>query len=446
MSTNYNKVWKVKETEINDFIVAWNNGSVADSTYTIPPDILSWPANGPAGYSQQLSPFYDNNFDAIYNPYDGDYPIIKGTQMLRRIFNDNYSIHTETDGPALGAEVQANFYGCSSSNINDPINRTTFLEYTIINRSDSIYKDLYLGFNTDADIGCYIDDYVRSNVNANTMQFYNADSYDGSCGGAWGYYGNPPVQSFSILDIENISTQPLMNGFMHYQTSGGPDGDPSTLADQYNYLRSIWKDDSLLTYGGYGFGGTVPCRYMFPGDSDPSFIGTYGVDPGFYWTEENTDGLGTPNPADDRRGVMSAGPFILLPNGSIKITFALITTQDSTITIDSLLQKNIVEVNAITQQFAAQNLPCQYQYIGIEEQELNASAILYPNPARDLVNIKSNDPVYYIEIFNLQGESVKIINGNNQFSVEDIPAGMYFAKIYFENRKTVQVEKILIVK
>ncbi len=74
-------------------------------------------------------------------------------------------------------------------------------------------------------------------------------------------------------------------------------------------------------------------------------------------------------------------------------------------------------------------------------------AIIYPNPVKDVINIKSTDPITVIEILNMQGQVDKTLNPRNeQMDVSDLPAGTYFARIYFEGKKDVQVEKILIVK
>jgi hypothetical protein len=443
VSSNYDKVWKVTETDVVNYINAWNNGSVTNLTYPIPPDMLSWPAHGPLGYSQTLSPFFDNNGDGLYDPYTGDYPIIKGTQMLRWIMNDKLNVHTETNGNPIGFEVQADFYGCSSSNPDDPINRTSFLTYKIINRTNHIYKDLYMGLNIDADLGVGLDDYIRSNVSANTVQFYNADGYDGSLGTNPGYLGNPPVQSVTVV-APGTSAQPLISGFMYYNNGSSVIGNPQSLDDQYKLLQSEWLDGTHLTYGGNGYGDTLLCRYMFAGNSDPLHYGTYGIAPAFNWTEEN-NGSGT-NPAGDRRGVMSMGPYTMMPNTSIQVTFALITTQDSTLDSETLLQKNITEVNQIRQAFSVNNLPCQHQYVGIDSPEEPDNIFIYPNPTSNWFTIQSEKPIDRIEILDLNGRVKKTYLNHSQFSTEDLPAGMYLMYIYVAGEKQTRMEKLMIAK
>lgn len=84
-----------------------------------------------------------------------------------------------------------------------------------------------------------------------------------------------------------------------------------------------------MMYGGDGYNsGTLnlPCKYMFPGDSDPDNIGTNGIQPegygtnGIYWTEEQCG-----NTPSDRRGLASVGPFNLNAGGTQELDYAMIT-------------------------------------------------------------------------------------------------------------------------
>jgi hypothetical protein len=73
-------------------------------------------------------------------------------------------------------------------------------------------------------------------------------------------------------------------------------------------------------------------------------------------------------------------------------------------------------------------------------------AIIYPNPVRDILNIKSTDPITVIEILNVHGQVEKSLDPTTTMDVSLLAAGTYYARIHFENRKNVQVEKILLVK
>ncbi len=53
-SLAYDKIWKVSYTDINNFITAFNSGSVVAT-----PDMLTWPAHGSGNNSRNLAPFVD---------------------------------------------------------------------------------------------------------------------------------------------------------------------------------------------------------------------------------------------------------------------------------------------------------------------------------------------------------------------------------------------------
>lgn len=72
-------------------------------------------------------------------------------------------------------------------------------------------------------------------------------------------------------------------------------------------------------------------------------------------------------------------------------------------------------------------------------------AIIYPNPVKDILHVKSTDPITVIEILNLHGEVEKLLYINETMDVSELPAGTYFARIHFENINDVQIEQILVV-
>jgi hypothetical protein len=55
---------------------------VQNSTYAIPNSIAIWPGVFPLGSTTKLAPFFDNDNDGIYNPINGDYPLIKVTKQF----------------------------------------------------------------------------------------------------------------------------------------------------------------------------------------------------------------------------------------------------------------------------------------------------------------------------------------------------------------------------
>jgi hypothetical protein len=320
----YHHVWTLTREQINYFIA--HHG---EAGYEAPEDILTWPAHGEGDYAQNLAPFVDVDGNGHYNPEAGDYPDIKGDQCLFFIFNDSFMEHGESYGKKIGLEVHAMVYAYNAPD-DEALNNTVFVNYKFYNRSNSNYHDVYLGLWTDWDIGYGWDDYVGCDVQRNSCFGYNGLPEDGA--GEPNTYGdNPPVQVLTVLagPYTDANERLGMTGFMYHNNYSGINGDPNQPEDYYNYMQGLWKNGQPMHYGGDGYSsGTLdlPCKYMFPGDSDPDNIGTNGIQPegygtnGVYWTEEQCG-----NAPNDRRGLAMIGPFSFSAGNIQEVDYAMIT-------------------------------------------------------------------------------------------------------------------------
>ncbi len=434
----YDKIWKVDRYDVENLKYHFEMGDITSETYGIPGDILSWPANGYEGYEENLAPFVDINMDGTYNPYDGDYPDIKGDQMLWWVFNDNLAEHTESEGNwdpenqvilstlSMGIEVQASAYAYlyedSQNDSINAINNTTFINYKIFNRSDTAYDSVYVGIWTEADLGKWDDDYVGSNVTLNSYYFYNGKPMDGD--GNMGTYGiNPPAQSVTFLNapVELEEDKPLMSKFMIYYSAGyGPMATPRTNIDFYNYLRGFWRDNTQLTYGGVGYqSGGVPCDYMFPGDSDPNGYGTGGI-PQEPWSEE-TEG----NEPFDRRGVGSVGPFTLEAGEMVEFDVAFVWSRGDNGPMSSV-DKLFTDIENVTSWYRNNNFPSNYNFqVKVDEikKSGNGTCIIFPNPAKDQIFVEFENegfkPLTY-RVYNINGQLLSIgkIQNTNKLTID----------------------------
>ena len=70
--------------------------------------------------------------------------------------------------------------------------------------------------------------------------------------------------------------------------------------------------------------------------------------------------------------------------------------------------------------------------------------MIYPNPAKDVINIKSDAQRYEYQIINSLGQVVLdgILSGDNAVSVENINKGVYFLKLIADGE--VSVNRIII--
>jgi len=296
----YNHVWKVNRFDIANFIYNWNAGNVQNGTFAPVSTILNWPAQGTGNYSRKMAPYVDVNNNGIYDPiHDGDYPLIKGDQMIWSVFNDNANKHTETGSiNNLGIEVHASAYAFTCPGIADSnvvLNNTTFYNYQIFNRSNNRVDSTHISLWEDTDLGNWQDDYVGCDVMNDFGYTYNGDSYDADDGILPGYHSNLPVFACNILrgpiadigdsvdnnhncQIDEPGERCMMNGFTYYNNTGDPrNGNPIGYTSYYNLMGNKWENGTYMTYGSQGLnaGGTA-CKYLYPGNTDPYGFGLSG--------------------------------------------------------------------------------------------------------------------------------------------------------------------------
>lgn len=406
----YDRFFTVEKSEIIAFAQQFecNQNPECDEVFPITNDALNrinnWPAHGDVSRGQDyyLAPFYDypsegGSGDGNYDPAQGDHPwydnilgrddiecgvdrriSLFGDKTHWWVFNDKGNIHTETGADPIGMEIRAQAFAFAT---NDEVNRMTFYNYEMINRSTQTLQETYFTNYVDADIGFAFDDYVGCDVGRGLGYAYNATNFDPGGSGAPGYGDNPPAVGVDFFEgpyqdadgIDNVGPrleeQPDgtfelvvptvqeaiagrgivydgiglgyadgiidnerygMRRFNYYLNGGGPTGDPVIPIDYYNFMTGRWKDNSLILFGGNGYTGstggtTTPADYMYPNDSDPLHWGTEGIDMGWNWSETNTDGAGSANPADeDKRFLQHAGPFTLTPGAVNNLTVGVV--------------------------------------------------------------------------------------------------------------------------
>ena len=365
---------------------------------------------------------------------------------------------------------------------------TVFLNYKIINRSDKIYSNTYLGTFTDLDIGWYADDYLGCDVERSFYYGYNGDSIDGT-GQSYAYGAHPPAQSVTILGgpykdpdgIDNprfdntghqlcnesvngtnfgdsvVDNERLgMTRFMYFNNSGVPQymTDPLYAPEYYNYLRGIWKDGESMHYGGNGHpgsGGNGPvCHFMFPDESDTLGWGVGCVPNPVNWTE-----ITAANPPGDRRGIGSTGPFTFQPGAvqelDIAYTFARDYNGNYPIGSIGILGER---TDSIRKHFISNVLPDGNSFNGIDNRTETSSnwVQLFPNPASSRAYIRFdgnvNEPVS-IRIINANGiliRTEKRTSVDRMITVDltGLTSGLYL--LYIETKGQAVTKKLSIVK
>lgn len=82
--------------------------------------------------------------------------------------------------------------------------------------------------------------------------------------------------------------------------------------------------------------------------------------------------------------------------------------------------------------------------LGMNENELDNSIKIYPNPTKNLVNVAGQNPIKTIQLVDINGRVLmtKIVNElQTNFSVSDYANGIYFLKVATE--KGMKIQKIV---
>lgn len=441
-STDLNHMWRVNQTEIDRFVDAWNDGSVTNGSYAIPPDFITWPGHGTGNSTRQLAPYFDRNQDGAYDPYDGDHPVIKGDEMLYWIMNDA-TFHGQTWGLPLGVEIHGRAYVYSCDSVPDTdsmaaINHTVYFNYRIFNRSNSDYRDFIAGIWVDGDLGNYADDYVGCDTVDNYGFFYNGDNTDE---GLQGYGENPPMFSTVMLSEK-------MNVFAPYHNDFSVWGNPTVEDHYYGYMRGIWRDGSPFTDSGHGYQAGNPTRYLFSGDPYDST----------QWNEAN--GSSVYNQPGDRRMLLTTTPALLPAKGMKELDFAFVYSRDQSApngrnTSWALNQQYVRQ--AKTQyntpsyfQSCEPQIPTSFWPVLTPETEIG----FYPNPAGNSGTLEINSPqsdLLTITVFDMNGkrvaiqQDVELLSGTNTLPVDLSRLNNGFYIIRLENADNTLRRSVKIV-
>ena len=321
--SQYDRFFNCYGADIATAQTAFQLKGTSTTTSDIPNDVLAWPAVGnqylatDAGLlgttyniTSNLAPFFDNDGDGIYNPTKGDYPVIPcrvGTatayadQMTFYVFNDAGNIHSQTNGEAMGVQVNALAFAFSTS---DDLNNMTFYNYQITNKSSNNVYKTYISQWVDPDLGCFSNDYVGCDVSRSLGICYNGAANDPDCAPENGYGNQLPIVGVEFFEgpISDSGQELGLTSFCYFTGQGAASpaqSDPITAAQYRNFQTGFWGDGSPFEYGksGYNSGG-APTKFCFP--SDPTDRSATA------WSE-----CAANNQPGDRRFVESSGPFTL---------------------------------------------------------------------------------------------------------------------------------------
>lgn len=392
----YRRVWTTDVGEIWDHAANWE-----EPGHVVPVDILQWPGNGdPVNLEPaQLAPFRDLDQDGLYEPLQGEFPLIKGDRAVYLVLNDSV-INTD---PTVGVNVHAMYYGHHPSG--PALDNTLFANYRIVNRSALSYDTLYVGALHEVSNGNPDDDYVGCDTALNMGYTFNSDPFDEPSNWTAGYGPHPPAQG-------TIALNTALRSFYHVT------GDPSwPIPQDINMYHNYLRGKSYLGTDMIDPTTMQPTSFMYSGD--PVM--------GAGWTE-----AGSGQFAYWRCMFLSFGPFYnVAPGDTVCLDLAFVFAQDST--GDHLGSVALLKQRAAAIQTWYDQQPggcTDYPALVVAEQPGLPDISIHPNPAQDnlVVTLPRPGASATLRIYDSGGALVKslfVAQSRTQIDVSDLPAGLY---------------------
>ncbi len=459
-NTHWNRVWKITKVQIDHHLANYQSNG-----YVAPEIILEWPTHGIIlkGEAPFLAPYFDRNNDLLYDPYDGDYPLIKGDEAIYFMYNDGNS---PIDRHPMTTEVHGMAYAFSCGD--SALHNTIFVDFRVINRSSNTYVNTSFGLWADFDIGGMADDFMGCDVMRNFFYAYNGDDYDDLFyDDTLSYESYPPAIGTILLKgapqdpdgLDNsigIDTNQSINGtgfgdgiidnefwgleFSHVFSNGI--NEPNTDLEFSRIISGLSSTNTPWQTHINGSSISTPYKYMYPGNSDPWYYGTFGA-PISNWTEHTSN-----NTPEDRRVVGSTGLVTFSPGDEINLSYAFVfgrdyVNQGAQAGVTNMLKR----VDSIRSYYDQGLLtPCGFPTSITPINETSAPFKLYPNPTENLVQIEQlGNEELHIKLMDISGKvlvnkssSQKIIS----LRLGDFPKGIYLIEVQNTNeRKVLKVVK-----
>ncbi len=426
---DWDRVFKVKKVEIDDFIERFKQGNM--SIEDIPESILYWPVLSNFYFFNNykiivifgLSDFVDVDNDRVYDPLKGDYPDIKGAdESMVWVVNDYANSHSTGRSKKLNYVVttMANVY---YSNENPLIKNSVFFTSKYYNNSSYRYfryliHSLYLDYNSQDKLH----DKFGSIPDKNAVYMFNQFNFDNS--------GNPLMKMDSSLTVTKLLEYPgRKEGVTALSSIFNPGevspaiSNPDLIEKLYfRFLNGLWSDGTALTYGGLGHNqnSTDTINYLFDNLQSESSKWTI-CDDSVY--------LG------DIKVLMNLAPKYILPNEVNTISYVTTFLDNMDYPCESIDSLN----NALDDLQTFYDEHYKTPPSGTKNLLLENNYKSYPNPANNIVYIEGKSMKNaLIKVYNTMGmemnANIRYLSDNRvQLDLTGNNPGIYFCQISNKN-------------
>ena len=395
------------------------------------------------------APFIDVNHNGIYEPEIDTPGVRNAVQTIFYCMTDAYSgNHSAGEGFGggtlpLGAEVHLTAWAYDSPGLQD----VQFINYEIINKSDTTWKRVKIGTFSDPDLGDPSDDYIGCDTSLKLSFCYNAGNNDD-------VYGlNPPAIGFTLL-TSSVNKSAVPNKILGMTSSISPykyftncEGELGWWSSKAAYFTlSGYKNDSTSwvdpTYTPY-----AKTKYTYSGDPETNTGWTRLKGSVANCNQDSTGNLYAPVAPGDMKMIFGSGAedFSITPGDTQKFVIAQMIAR-GTSNLNSVTElKNLCEQ---VRNFYDINFPFVINPTPVVEIPQNfLLAQNYPNPFNSSTRIKfeipkingsaSNSVHVTIKVYDLLGREIQTLaNGEylpNKYEIifegKNFASGMYFYRL-----------------
>ncbi len=278
------------------------------------------------------SPYDDSDDRAAWPVEDGapvdenGDPMMLGNQMCWSVCNDaDPDKHANMATDPLGIEVQQTTFGFAAKGALDNV---IFMKYVVINKGELTLDSTFISLWADPDVGDASDDFVGCDTSLSLGYAYNdgADTDYGKAAPAVGFdfFQGPIVPSPGDLAIlpsgDTIFDHKIlpMSSFNKYINGT----DPQNFTEAYNYMRGLNRDGTPVIDPTTG----EETMFFLPGDP----VNDEG------WIDAQSD---------DRRWMMTTGPFTMEP-GDTQVVIAAALVARGTDALNSITELKRIDQQA----------------------------------------------------------------------------------------------------
>ena len=216
----------------------------------------------------------------------------------------------------------------------------------------------------------------------------------------------------------------------------GPQTEPQTIPQYRSCMEGFWKDNSIISYGGIGYGGSIPTKYCFPGNpADTS-----------EWSMCNAGIL-----ADDKKFVMNSYNGVFKKDSTLNFTIAFFHIMADSVAGTCPDRDIYISPYADSIQNIFDNdLICKTFPLGINSaNETELTFNLFPNPVsggqlninfedggtRTIIMHNTLGQIVFSKASNMQHEVINVLQLSN---------GIYFVEVTSDSKQAVK--KVLLSK